>query len=189
MSLGRISLANLGEKIDRASMSSEGIEVAVKLEKDLAADLRAFKEAVRFDLRLDFFLTVSFSCCVNGCGMIVSSESFPEEGLSGWSSHRSVGSETMIFSGFMALVRRLRKEGVEGPLLKVDAILREGSRDGVDDAIDSLETDREDSKSPSLSSSISAWQSSSSSSTGSSRISSGVRKGGLDDVVPSCLHS
>jgi len=40
--------------------------VAVKLEKDFAADLRALREAVRLDLRVDFFLTVSFSCCVNG---------------------------------------------------------------------------------------------------------------------------
>lgn len=65
MSFGRISLANLGEKSDRANMSSAGMDVAVKLEKDLAADLRAFNEAVKLDLRLDFFLMVSLDCAVN----------------------------------------------------------------------------------------------------------------------------
>lgn len=46
-------------------MSSAGMDVAVKLEKDLAADFSAFSEAVKFDLRLDFFLMDSLDCCVN----------------------------------------------------------------------------------------------------------------------------
>ena len=44
-------------KRERVSMSSEGMLGAVKLENDLAADLRALKDAVRFDLNVDFGLT------------------------------------------------------------------------------------------------------------------------------------
>lgn len=120
----------------------------------------------------------------------MSSESFAEDGRSGWSSHRSVGGDTIKLPAFMALARRLRNEGVEGPLLNVDAVLRAVSRDGVDDAIDSLDTDREDSNSPSFSSSISARQLSSSSSTGSNRMSKGDRKFSEEEGdVPSSLHS
>jgi len=119
----------------------------------------------------------------------VSSESWAEDGRRGWSSHRSLGGETITFSVFMAVARRLRNEGVAGPLLIVDAMLRAGSKDGVVDAIESLDTEREDNKSPSFSSSISARQSSSSSSAGSSRMSKGVRKGSDEGDVPSCLHS
>lgn len=189
MSFGRISLAKRGEKSDRASISSDGMEVAVKLEKDFAADLRALRDAVRLDLRLDFFLTGSLDRWLKGFGTIVSSESLAEEGRRGWSSHCSVGGEMISFSAFIALARRLRNEGVEGPLLIVDVVLRAGSRDGVVDAIESLDTERDDSKSPSFSSSISARLSSSSSSAGSSRISNGVRNGSDDGEVPSSLHS
>lgn len=91
---------------------------------------------------------------------------------------------------FMALDRRLRNDGVDGPILNVDAVLRAGSREGVDDAIESLETEREDSNPLSLSSSISARQSSSSSSAGSSRMSNGVRNfSDGEGEVPSSLHS
>jgi len=39
--------------MERVSRSSGGMEGAVKLEKDLAADLRAWREAVRLDLKVD----------------------------------------------------------------------------------------------------------------------------------------
>lgn len=59
-------------------MSSDGMDVAVKLEKDFAADLRALREAVRLDLRLDFFLTGSLVRGVKGFGMVLSSDSLAE---------------------------------------------------------------------------------------------------------------
>jgi len=58
MFFGRISVANLAVNNDRVSMSSEGILGAVKLEKDLAADLSALRDAVRFDLSVDLCFTV-----------------------------------------------------------------------------------------------------------------------------------
>jgi hypothetical protein len=51
--------------IDLVRKSSGGIIGAVRLEKDLAADLSAFKEAVRFDLKADLrfvVTTVLISC-------------------------------------------------------------------------------------------------------------------------------
>lgn len=40
--------------MERVSRSSEGMLGAVKLEKDFAAVLSAWREAVRFDLKVDF---------------------------------------------------------------------------------------------------------------------------------------
>lgn len=51
---GLISDAQRGPIIERVSKSSEGTEVAAKFENDLAADLRAAKDAVRFDFNDDF---------------------------------------------------------------------------------------------------------------------------------------
>jgi hypothetical protein len=173
-------------------MSSEGMLGAVKLEKDFAADFRAFREAVRFDLKLEFFFTVFVALGVK-FGIMVSSEC-AEEGRSGWlSTHCSVGGETTCFSTLIAVVRRLRKDGVEGPLLRVDAVLWAGSRDGVveviDSAIESLDTERDDRNSPSFSSSISAKLSLSSSPAGSRRMSNCDRKGSDEDGLLSSLHS
>jgi hypothetical protein len=41
---------NLGDSSDRVRKSSGGTLGAVKLEKDLAADLSAWRDAVKFDL-------------------------------------------------------------------------------------------------------------------------------------------
>lgn len=70
------------ENRDRVSMSSDGILGAVKLEKDFAADLSALRDAVRLDLKLDFFPTVRVVLGVK-VGIMVSSESVAEEGRNG----------------------------------------------------------------------------------------------------------
>jgi len=56
MSRGLISGGYGCEKKERVIKSSCGILGAVKLEKDFAADLSALKEAVKFDLNVDFCL-------------------------------------------------------------------------------------------------------------------------------------
>lgn len=53
---GRISDAQRGPIIERVSKSSEGTVVAAKFENDLAADLSAANDAVRFDLSVDVLL-------------------------------------------------------------------------------------------------------------------------------------
>lgn len=50
MCLGRISLVNFGDKSDLVRRSSGGTLGAVKFEKDFAADLSAWNDAVRLDL-------------------------------------------------------------------------------------------------------------------------------------------
>lgn len=49
---GRISLVNLGASKDRVRKSSGGTLGAVKFEKDFAADLSAWSDAVRLDLNV-----------------------------------------------------------------------------------------------------------------------------------------
>lgn len=56
MSRGRISGGYFGEgeSMERVRRSSGGMLGAAKLEKDFAAVLSAVREAVRFDLKVDF---------------------------------------------------------------------------------------------------------------------------------------
>jgi hypothetical protein len=185
---GRISLVKREEKRERLSISSEGILGAVKFENDLAADFRAFRDAVRFDLKVDFGLIVR-----SGWGVKLGYSTYVSTGVdgrSGWSSHSSVGGEDTSFSllWFSPKNRRLDKDGSDGELI-VDMVLLAASNDGVD-AMESLETDRDDMKPGSFSSSASfrLISSSSPSSAGSSNISKGDLNFSADDVL-SRLHS
>lgn len=176
------------------SISSDGILGAVKFEKDLAADLSAFSDAVRLDLNVDLGLMVRPCRSRVISGITVTTESDRDTGRSGWSSHSSTGGDETIFSllGLSLRERRLPKDGREASdgALMVDMVLSAASSDGVD-AIESLDTERDDMKPTSFSSSIScklAASSLSPSSAGSSRISNGDRPSD-DDCVPSLRHS
>lgn len=145
-SFGRISLVKRGASRERVSRSSGGMEGAVKLEKDLAADLRAWKEAVRLDLKEDRAFVVAervswirmtwTSWSAMSMLLVLSAE----KERSGWSwTQSSFGGEEMVFS--------LReKEGVMGLLHDTDD-WSSNSREGIE----SLEMDRTDKRSGSFS--------------------------------------
>jgi len=170
--------------------SSGGILGAVKLEKDLAADLRAWRLAVRFDLRVERGLGGG---CLSGkelgSGRILSrgSSDTTAGDSRGWSMHSSTGGEMASFSLRSQPARRFSDGGVDG-LLKEHTERSSFAKEGTE-GIESLETDLDDMQSRSPSVSTSKALSLSDSSGFSSRTSSGARLG-LNGIGPSSrLHS
>lgn len=113
--LGRISLVKMGDSKARVRKSSGGILGAVKLEKDLAADLMACNDAVRFDLNdlnrsvdggnNDAILAISDD--------LILSVSSASEWSNGWSATQSsVGGDEIILSLRSVTDVRRKESGV-----------------------------------------------------------------------------
>lgn len=97
---GRISLVNFGDNRDLVSRSSGGTLGAVKFENDFAADLSAWKDAVRLDLN-DLNRSEETVGGVTTSGISIVSRSSQSSGWNcsnGWSKMQSSfgGDETIL---------------------------------------------------------------------------------------------
>src|SRR5579871_364126 len=164
--------------MERVSRSSGGSEGAVKLEKDFAAVLRARRDAVRLDVRVDFGFGVGRER--EGRALVSQSiGSVGEVGRRGSSSRlmASLGGEQTVFSFRSQGDLRGEGDGVQASPT-VSRVLLAASSDGIDSR-EMLDIDRGLVEQPSFSLSGSRTNMSSDSSpfpvssAGSSRISNG----------------
>jgi len=197
MVLGRISggylwLSVVGERMERVRRSSGGRDGAVKLEKDFAAVLRARREAVRLDVKVDF----GFGAGRERVGRALGFQGFGsvgDVGRRGCSSKliASLCGEETVFSFRSQGGLRGEGDGVQASLT-VSRVLLAASSDGMD-AREMLETGLTEQPSFSLSGSRTSMSSDSSpfpaSSAGSSSISSGERLLSDDGWSGSDRHS
>jgi len=118
ISEGYLKLTVAGERMERVRRSSGGREGAVKLEKDFAAVLRARREAVRLDFRVDFGFVVGWERVGKALGF-QGVGSVGEVGRSGCSSQliASLGGEETVFSFRSEGDLRGGADGMQGSLM------------------------------------------------------------------------